>query len=96
MTRSPDPPIDLTLDPTQSYTGETFNVVEQGGNALVTENSLACFAEGSRIATPNGLVAVQALLVGDPVLTAGGGIRSVRWIGFRHIDLTRHPAPDRA
>jgi hypothetical protein len=96
VTRTPDPPIDLTLDPTQNYTGATFSVVEQGGNAVVTVDTLACFAEGSRIATPNGMVTVEALRAGDRVHTASGGTRTVRWIGFRRIDLTRHPAPELA
>jgi hypothetical protein len=53
-----------------------------------------CFAEGTRVATESGLVAVEALRAGDLVLTASGGVRIVRWIGFRHIDLTLHPEPE--
>ncbi|MGE0420446.1 MAG: Hint domain-containing protein, partial [Acetobacteraceae bacterium] len=53
---------------------------------------------GTRIMTARGPVAVEALTIGDLLLTtgpAGDGIRPVRWIGWRSIDCTRHPAPDR-
>ena len=45
-----------------------------------------CFAEGTRIATPDGEVAIEALCVGDPVLTREGP-KPVRWIGKRRLDL---------
>ena len=54
---------------------------------------LACFAAGTRIDTPDGPVAVEALREGQPVLTAAGASRLIRWIGRRQIDLRRHPNP---
>jgi hypothetical protein len=45
-----------------------------------------CFAEGTRIATPDGLVPVEALQQGDLVKTAmGRGPRSIVWLGHRRI-----------
>jgi serralysin len=44
----------------------------------------ACFAPGTRIATPQGPRAVETLAIGDLVATAGGPARAVRWIGRRH------------
>ena len=48
-----------------------------GGESL----SVACYRAGTRIATPLGEVPIERLAVGDTVLTAGGGARTLRWIG---------------
>ena len=56
--------------------------------------SAACFAEGTRLATPNGQVAVETLSPGMKLLTVSGATRPVRWIGRRRLDLSRHPAPE--
>ncbi len=50
---------------------------------LATESSVACYCAGTRIATPTGEVAVEALRAGDPILTASGQVRQIRWIGHR-------------
>jgi hypothetical protein len=57
---------------------------------------VACFAAGTRIATPDGSVAVEALRIGDLVTTVDGAARPVRWIGHRGIDLERHADRARA
>ena len=53
----------------------------------------ACFCTGTRLATPNGPVAVEDLVPGDEVITAFGPARVVRWIGTRSLDCRRHPRP---
>ena len=54
----------------------------------------ACFRAGTRIATTRGEVAVEALAVGDVVVTAAGERRPVRWLGHHGIDCRDHPEPD--
>ncbi len=61
----------------------------------LSELFVACFARGTRIATPDGPRAVESLDVGGMVLTASGEIRDIVWIGHRRIDARRHPKPTR-
>lgn len=84
-------PLLLRLDPTQDFTGQTPTV----SNDLIGIG-LACFRAGTRIMTARGPVAVEAVTIGDLVLTAGpsgDGIRPIRWIGWRSVDCTHHPDP---
>ncbi len=81
ITLAPGEVTDATLG-TETFQGNSYGTI-----------TLACFAEGTRINTPNGPVAVESLLAGQPVLTAAGLIRPVRWIGVRRLDLRRHPDP---
>ncbi len=55
---------------------------------------VACFAEGTRILTSRGEIAVEALAVGDQVVTArkdAPATRPITWIGQRSIALDWHP-----
>jgi len=45
-----------------------------------------CFADGTLIETPNGPMPVEALKVGDLVITAGGLPKPITWIGRRRLD----------
>ncbi|WP_158927978.1 Hint domain-containing protein [Acidisphaera sp. S103] len=67
-----------------------------GSTLTVDVTDVVCFAAGTGIATPQGMVQVENLRVGDMVLTHGGSTRPIRWIGQRFIDLTRHCVPERA
>ncbi|WP_158774114.1 Hint domain-containing protein [Cobetia sp. L2A1] len=44
-----------------------------------------CFAEGTMIATPEGEVAVEALKIGDLVVTASGAAVPVKWVGRQTV-----------
>ncbi|MFW8594528.1 Hint domain-containing protein [Cribrihabitans neustonicus] len=45
------------------------------------ENAFCAFSRGSLIETPHGPVAVEDLLPGDEIATAGGGSQTLIWIG---------------
>jgi hypothetical protein len=61
---------------------------------VMTLFSVACFREGTRIATPCGEAPVEEITVGDLVCAQGTRLAPVKWIGHRHIDCRRHPKPD--
>ena len=68
-----------------------FQLAADGGGTG-TLLTLACFAEGTRLRTPDGEVAVEDLHVGETLCTQGGAPRPIVWIGRRTLDLRRSPA----
>jgi hypothetical protein len=58
-----------------------------GGSLITLGDELPCFARGTRLLTPHGYRAVEALKPGDPLITASGTRRPVCWIGRRTLDL---------
>ncbi|OJY65292.1 MAG: hypothetical protein BGP12_19035 [Rhodospirillales bacterium 70-18] len=82
--------ISFALD-SSAYSTSDFTLTQSGGDAVVAYT--ACYAAGTRIATPDGEVAVEHLRAGDLVSTADGGARPVRWLGWRSIDCAAHPRP---
>jgi hypothetical protein len=77
-----------------SADGGSVYAVSDGADGADVE--VACFAAGTRIASPGGDRAVEHLRAGDLVLTRSGAARPVRWIGCRRLDLGRHAAPETA
>jgi autotransporter-associated beta strand protein len=73
-----------------------FSVTDDGSGGTEVTGEQPCFTAGTLIATPDGEVPVETLKPGDAVLTASGEARPVRWLGFRRVDLVRHPEPERA
>ncbi len=59
----------------------------------VLSAGVACFAQGTRLRVPGGVVAVECLVVGDVVLTAAGREVAVRWLGHRQVGCAEHPRP---
>ncbi len=58
-----------------------------GGSLITLGDELPCFARGTGLLTPHGYRAVETLKPGDPLITAAGVSRPVRWIGRRTLDL---------
>ncbi len=59
--------------------------------------SAVCYALGTVIQTPAGERPVETLCPGMQVITLVDGNevpRTVKWVGHRRIDLTRHPRPE--
>ena len=58
------------------------------------ENVIPCFTPGTSIATPRGECLIEAMRVGDKVITRDSGIQEIRWIGAKAMDykaLAAHP-----
>jgi Hint domain len=61
----------------------------EGGNSIesdITITAVTCFVAGTKIATPDGDVAVESLKIGDEIRTLHAGIQKVKWIGRRNYD----------
>jgi hypothetical protein len=74
----------------------TFYTVSISVTAMsdVQIDRVDCFLQGTRILTPNGEMAVEALPTGDAVLTQSGAVQPILWTGHRTLDtslLTAHP-----
>jgi autotransporter-associated beta strand protein len=80
----------LHFDPAGSY---DFALAPGVHDTLVLTD-LACFCEGTLIATRRGDVPVECLRVGDLAITADGSELPVVWVGYRHVACSRHPRPE--
>ena len=70
----------LLFNAADGYTSNSFKLApDTNSKVLVT----ACYCQGTRILTDRGEVAVEALTIGDCVVTAAGMIKPIRWIGQR-------------
>jgi phospholipase/lecithinase/hemolysin len=81
----------VSADPDVQNTYLSFDGIHptstgQHAIAALADAALACFTAGTRILTPAGEVAVEALQEGMEVITLSGRRVPVRWLGHRHID----------
>ena len=87
---------DGTLDYTGSAGSASFPLALAAPGTVQATNDGAdgsdvtlCFCAGTRLATPQGEVAVERLAVGDAVLTASGAVRRIMWIGVGQVLAAR-------
>ena len=71
----------------------TGTAVASDGGQQFAELLIACYASGTRIATARGEMPVEALRIGDHVVSTFGGAAAIAWIGHRRIDCRRHRRP---
>jgi len=93
--RSANPALHFELETGRDFSGAAFTLGFDDDSHFLTTD-LACFVTGTLIETTRGPVAVETLREGDMVQTASGGMRPVRWIGWRRLDLGAHPHPSLA
>ncbi len=73
----------------------TPTVIATGtGAEILLEEAPPCFARGASLLTPTGYRPVETLRPGDPVVTAHGDVRAVRWVGHRTLDIAAHRRPE--
>jgi hypothetical protein len=86
------------LSATTLPTDESFTVLDTAPadtniRGVAFAPTAPCFASGTLIGTATGEVPVEALGIGDVVVTIDGAIMPIRWIGHRMVDCLRHPEP---
>lgn len=55
--------------------------------------TIVCYCSGTRIQTQDGDLPIEDLRQGDLVHAHFAGRAPINWIGRRHVDCRRHPAP---
>ena len=77
-----------SFDVSGDFTHLTPESDGSGGTLIV-----ACYVEGTRIATPDGEWRIETLSRGDHVRLARGGSAEVVWLGRRRFDTAVHSEP---
>ena len=72
-----------------------FSLYQDQNDTIYTQGweTIVCFAEGTRIVTPNGEDAVENLCAGDMVLAmrdGQAGFEPLRWVGFMDVAVPRN------
>jgi hypothetical protein len=82
----------ISLNIPGNFTKYSFSVYSDGvgGTDIL---SLACFVQGTTIATPRGDRAVETLAVGDIVAARFAGEAAIVWTGHRRIDCRAYRDP---
>jgi Ca2+-binding RTX toxin-like protein len=87
----------LDLQANWSFLSESggFSLYQDEADTIYAQSweQVVCFAEGTRIVTPNGEDAVENLRAGDMVLAmrdGQAGFEPLRWVGFMDIAVPRY------
>lgn len=89
-------PVFYFLDTNESVVFLNFPLVTFPSSTLTVDETATftapCFLTGTMIATPEGQTPVEALRIGDIILTADGAQVAVKWIGRRSVATAFRPA----
>jgi hypothetical protein len=69
-----------TGSPVTAISGE-----HTGNGSVIIEATSLCFLAGTQIRTPSGEIAIDALSVGDKILSYSGEARCIVWIGHSRV-----------
>ncbi|WP_298262003.1 Hint domain-containing protein [uncultured Litoreibacter sp.] len=78
----------ITINSISAYGSQQSATVSDG------QSFVPCFAAGTQIETPDGLIPVENIAVGDRVITLDCGVQRVKWVGRRFLSarqLAEHP-----
>ncbi|MEM6309569.1 MAG: choice-of-anchor L domain-containing protein [Pseudomonadota bacterium] len=92
----PDGTIQVTSDGSASDNIFTYTVADDLGNTdvgYVNVTTAPCFVAGTQIKTTRGLIPVEDLEPGTPVITKDHGICSVTWVGMSTLPALGRFAP---
>ncbi|MDO6589467.1 hypothetical protein DS901_06740 [Loktanella sp. D2R18] len=81
--------IDSIMDTNNWTTADGTGNQNPGGGFDIDDQSVVCFALGTRIATPNCTTKIEDFRIGDLVTTASGADTPIQWIGHIHIPADR-------
>ena len=89
--------LDLESDWSFLSSSGSYSIYRDGSDTIWAQDweQVVCFAEGTRIVTPNGEDAVENLRAGDMVLAMRGGqagFEALRWVGFMDVAVPRNAA----
>lgn len=77
-------------------TGQSWQRDPDGSDTFVagdpTPGAVNCFLTGTSITTPDGMIVVENLKVGDPILAANGKTIPVIWVGRQVVSTRFGPA----